>query len=203
MLMKRATTWGALLTLAVSASLTWAVAAQDRLPAGDLRFVNDVAQDGMAEVKLGQYAADHGTAAAVKDFGQRMVRDHTKANDELMALAKNKGVTPPADLGRHQAVVDRMTKLSGDGFDKSYASHMVGDHVAAIAMFRREAQNGQDADVKAWAAKTLPTLQEHLRMARDMATAVGAPVGGRRQGGAGAGASDSGANGANKGGVGK
>ena len=136
--------------------------------AADSQWVMKVAGDSMAEVELGKIAAEKASSPDVKKFAQRMVDDHTKANDELKTLAQNKNITLPTTLdATHKAHVDRMSKMSGEAFDKSYMRDMVADHQKAVTAFRTESTSGKDPDVKAWAAKTLPTLQEHLKMAQD------------------------------------
>jgi len=138
----------------------------NRLAAADNTFVTKAAEGGMAEVKLGDLAKDKASDAAVKSFGQQMVDDHTKANDELKSLASSKGITLPSDVNaKQQAEYDRLSKLSGAEFDKAYMRLMVSDHRTDVAEFRRESEHGADADVKAFAAKTLPTLEHHLQMA--------------------------------------
>jgi putative membrane protein len=142
--------------------------------AADEAFVMKVAKGGLAEVELGKLAADKGSNDAVKKFGQRMVDDHSKANDELAALAKTKNITLSAEIGpEEKALRDRLIKLSGPAFDQAYIKAMVSDHVKDVAEFRTESRTGKDPEVKAWAAKTLPTLEEHLRLARDTNGAVG------------------------------
>jgi len=132
----------------------------------DTNFATKAAQGGMAEVKLGQLAEQHAQNADVKAFGQRMVTDHTKANDELKAIAGRKGITLPSDIdAKDQATYDRLSKLNGAAFDKAYMRDMVSDHRTDVAEFRRESEHGTDADIKGFAAKTLPTLEEHLKMA--------------------------------------
>lgn len=135
---------------------------------GDQQFMMKAAQGGMAEVKLGQLAKDHASSQAVKDFGQTMVDDHTKAGDELKTLASQKNVTLPTSLSSEdQATLDRLSQLNGAAFDKAYMDDMVSDHRKDISEFQTEAASGTDPDVKAWASKTLPTLQHHLQMAQD------------------------------------
>ena len=142
--------------------------------AADEMFVMKVAKGGMAEVELGKLAAEKGSNDAVKKFGQRMADDHGKANDELATLAKSKNITMPTEIGpAEKALRDRLTKLSGPAFDQAYMKAMVSDHVKDIAEFRTESRSGKDPDVKAWATKTLPTLEEHLKLARDANGAVG------------------------------
>jgi putative membrane protein len=142
--------------------------------AGDEHFVMTVAKDGMAEVELGKVAADKASSGDVKKFAQRMVDDHSKANDDLKTLAQNKSITLPASVDATQkATMDRLSKLSGEAFDRAYMQEMLKDHRKAVDAFRMESKSGKDADVKAWAAKTLPTLEEHLKMAQDANRAVG------------------------------
>jgi putative membrane protein len=144
------------------------------LLAADDAFVMKVAKGGMAEVELGKLASEKATSDAVKKFGQRMADDHSKANDELKALATSKNVTLPSEIGpEHKALRDRLMKLSGPAFDQAYMKAMVSDHVKDVNEFKMEAKSGKDPEVKAWAAKTLPTLEEHLKMAREASGAVG------------------------------
>lgn len=104
-----------------------------------------------------------------------MVTDHSKANDELKQWAQQKNITLPTELdAKHKATRDRLAKLSGDAFDKAYMHEMLTDHREDVAAFKRESTSAKDADLKAWAGKTLPTLQEHLKLAQDTATKVGA-----------------------------
>jgi putative membrane protein len=133
----------------------------------DHSFVMDAAMGGMAEVELGQLATEKAQSEQVKQFAQRMVTDHGKANDELKSLAQSKNISLPTDSGaKHKATKDRLAKLSGSAFDRAYMQEMVADHRKDVSEFQREAKGGKDPDVKAWAAKTLPTLQEHMQMAQ-------------------------------------
>jgi putative membrane protein len=136
----------------------------------DQKFMMEAATAGMEEVELGRMAATKGSTDAVKQFGQRMVDDHSKANEELMQIASTKGVTLPTALDdKHKADIDKMSKLSGADFDRAYIKEAgVKDHDKAVKLFQGESTKGKDADVKAFADKTLPTVQEHLRMARDL-----------------------------------
>jgi putative membrane protein len=141
----------------------------------DKKFMMEAAQGGMAEVKLGQLAAKNAASADVKQFGQRMVTDHSKANTELMQLAKQKHVMLPKTVGpKHQSHAKHLASLHGAAFDKAYMSHMVKDHVEDTEAFEKASKSCKDSDLKAWAAKTLPTLQEHLTMAKETAGKVGA-----------------------------
>jgi len=163
-----------LTALAVSAMLGTSALAQTagtttakRLTASTT-FISKAAEGGMAEVELGKLAQQRGSNEAVKTFGKRMETDHSKINDELKTIAANKNVTWPTALNaKDQATMDRLSKLSGAEFDRAYMADMVRDHRADIAEFRREADHGTDPDVKNFAAKHLPTLQDHLRQAED------------------------------------
>jgi putative membrane protein len=139
----------------------------------DQRFAKDAASGGMAEVKLGQLAQEKGSNDAVKNFGQRMVTDHSKADDDLKAAASNANIDLPNQMSaKDQATYDRLSKLSGSAFDRAYARAMVTDHRQDIAQFRKEATNGENASIKNFASQTLPTLQEHLKFAQHMEKAV-------------------------------
>jgi putative membrane protein len=141
---------------------------------GDQHFVMEAATAGMAEVELGKLATVSATNDAVKTFGQRMVDDRTKANEELKTLAQSKNIPLPTAIdGKHKATHDRLAKLSGAQFEQAYMQAMVADHRQAVALFQKESQAGKDTDVKAWAAKTLPTLRDHLKQAQDADKAVG------------------------------
>jgi len=140
----------------------------------DETFVVKAARGGMAEVELGKLAVDKAASDEVKKFGQRMVDDHGKAGDELKTLAQNKHITLPTTIGpEEQALHDRLAKLSGAAFDRAYMQAMLTDHRKDVNEFRVEAKSGKDGDVKGWAAKTLPTLEEHLKLAQDANRAVG------------------------------
>lgn len=136
----------------------------------DRRFVREAAQGGLAEVELGKLATEKASSEEVKKFGQRMVDDHTKAGEELKSLASQKGITVPVQLSpKDKMTKDRLAKLSGEQFDKAYMTNMVKDHTQDVAEFQRESQSAKDSDVKEFAAKTLPTLQDHLRQAKELA----------------------------------
>ena len=133
----------------------------------DARFMRQAALSSMAEVEHGRLAAQNASSADVKQFAQRMVDDHSKANDELKTLASQKQVTLPTELDqKHRAMQDKLSKLQGAAFDKAYMAHMVTAHQQAVTLFQQESKGGKDPEAKSWAQKTLPTLQEHLKMAR-------------------------------------
>lgn len=128
-------------------------------------FWTNAAQGGMAEVELGKLAAGKAQNAEVKSFAQKMVTDHTKANDELKALATEKNITLPNGLdSAHQSMMTTLQNLSGAEFDREYVNGQVRDHEAAVQLFEKQADDDSDPDAKAFAAKTLPTLRMHLDM---------------------------------------
>jgi putative membrane protein len=125
-------------------------------------FMRDAAQANSAEIELGKLAGTNGQSADVKSFGKMMVDDHGKAGKEAEELAKKKNMTLPTDLGSHQSTVDKLKGLKGADFDKQYVDEMVNGHEKVVSMFEKEAANSSDPDVKAFAAKTLPTIRKHL-----------------------------------------
>ena len=133
-------------------------------------FLTEAASGGMMEVELGRIAKKNAASKAVKDFGEMMVRDHSNANAELKSLASKKNVTLPAALPeKQQKHVDDLSKKTGADFDKDYISMMVDDHKDDIDLFEKCSKNDkEDADVKAFAAKTLPTLRKHLESAQSI-----------------------------------
>jgi putative membrane protein len=161
-------------TPAAGESKPGAMAQSGKLAAADSKFVHDAAVGGMAEVEMGRLAAEKASSADVKQFGQRMVDDHGKANQELKGLASAKGVTVPASLdAAHKAAQEKLSKLTGAAFDRAYMEEMVKDHDKDVAAFRRASTTAADAELKAWAAKTLPTLEEHQKMSKSIHAKLG------------------------------
>lgn len=133
----------------------------------DANFMKEAAAGGLAEVQLGKIAADKASSKQVKDFGQRMQKDHGKANEALKKLAANKGVQLPTKLeGKHKSTVDRLSKLSGDEFDREYMRAMVEDHKETLEKFQREADKGKDPDVQKFASEHVPILKKHFELAQ-------------------------------------
>ncbi len=125
-------------------------------------FMSEAAQGGEAEVQLGNLALQKSQNADVRKFAQMMVDDHTKAGNELKELAKKKNVTLPAGIGSNKSTADKLQTLNGADFDKAYVEDMVSDHEKDVAEFQKQANSATDPDIKAFAAKTLPTLKKHL-----------------------------------------
>ena len=150
-----------------NANATSEPASTSAMSSRDQKFIMDTAMGGLMEVELGRWAAQKGTSPEVKQFGRRMVDDHSRANTELTQLASTKGVTLPTQLDeKHQNNVSKITRLNGADFDRAFSKMMLKDHEKAVSDFEKQSTNGEDAELKAFAAKTLPTLQEHLQMAR-------------------------------------
>jgi putative membrane protein len=140
----------------------------------DTEFVREAAIGGMTEVELGRLAVQKSSNDKVKEFGQKMIDDHSKANDKLKSIAAKDSITIPSDLDvKHRATVNRFSKMSGTEFDRVYARDMVADHEADVASFEKEAAKGSNPDLKSFASETLPTLREHLRIAKDNETTLG------------------------------
>jgi putative membrane protein len=136
----------------------------------DSTFVKKAARGGLAEVELGQLATQKASSEDVKKFGQRMVDDHSKANEQLKQVAAEKHIDLPQDLNaKDKATKARLEKLSGEQFDKAYMKNMVKDHQTDVAEFERESKMGRDPEVKSFAEQTLPTLKEHLKEAQKIA----------------------------------
>jgi putative membrane protein len=133
----------------------------------DSKFITMAAQGGLAEVQMGQLAQQKASDPAVKQLGQRLVQDHTKANDQLKSIAQQQGVTLPTEpSAADQQALKKFEGLSGSQFDQQFVAHAIKDHQKDIALFQKESQNGKDDSVKQFAQQTLPTLQEHLQMAQ-------------------------------------
>lgn len=133
----------------------------------DSEFAVAAADGGMLEVKLGELAATNASSQKVKDFGKEMVKDHSKANDELKALAQQKNISLPTVLSDDkQKDYDDLAKKTGKDFDKAYAAYMVDDHEEDIKEFEKAAKDSKDADLKTWAEGKVPALQHHLEMAK-------------------------------------
>ncbi len=133
----------------------------------ETKFAVKTADNGMLEVQLSEYAAKNATSKKVKDLAKNMVKDHTAANKELMAMAATKNITLPAALGEsNQKTYNDITKKTGTDFDKAYVEQIVSGHKDAISDFESQAKDSKDADIKAWAGKTLPALIHHLDMAK-------------------------------------
>lgn len=153
--------------------------AANQIADSDRDFITEAASGGQMEVELGRIATKNAAAKRVKEFGQRMVTDHGKADAQLKQIAAKKGVTLPAKPAEdHHAKMEELSRLKGEEFDRAYMQEMVDDHEHDVDAFREASKEAKDPDVKSFAAKTLPTLEAHLRMAKDVAGEVGATTSG-------------------------
>jgi putative membrane protein len=170
--MQRIMTVVGLITLSLGVWLAPIAVAQDPKQAShsDQMFVQQASSGGLAEVRAGQLATERAASAEVKQFGQQMVTDHTKANQELTTLAQAKQLPVATALDpKHQAMAEQLATLHGAEFDRAYLAGQVADHEQTVTLFTTQATEGHDAELKAFATKTLPTLQEHLRLVRALA----------------------------------
>jgi putative membrane protein len=134
----------------------------------DKTFVTKASQGGMTEVEAGKLAQEKASSQDVKDFGAMMVKDHTQNDDDLMALAKTKGLTPSTDLDlMHKAMIDKLNMSSGADFDKAYIKNQVAGHKSMLKLMQKE-ESSTDPDLKAFATKTADTVQMHLSKAEDL-----------------------------------
>ena len=145
-------------------------AAARKAPVSDPLFAAAAASGGLAEVSLSQLGLKKATSEDLKQFSQRMIDEHSKVNAELMSLAKGKGMTlPRAPDSRATFCAESLAGLSGEEFDRCYAKAQLLAHMDAEAAFEAEAERGADPEVKAFAAKTLPHIQEHLKTIKPIA----------------------------------
>jgi putative membrane protein len=148
-------------------------AARGKQSASDRVFMLKAAEGAMAEVELGQLATQKASSPEVKQFGQRMVDDHSKAGDQLKQIASQEGVKLPNTLNaKHAATKSRLEKLSGEAFDRAYIQNMVAYHTKDVGAFKREARAGRDPELKNFASQTAPTIEDHLKQAQGIAPQV-------------------------------
>jgi putative membrane protein len=132
----------------------------------DTEFAVEAADGGMLEVQLAELAQTKSSNKSVKDMAKMIKDDHSKANDELKALAEQKSITLPTALSdEKQKKYDKMAEKNGSDFDKEYSSFMVKDHKEDIDKFKEAASSSKDPDIKEWAAGKVAALERHLQMA--------------------------------------
>ena len=168
--------------------ITWAIAAMAgslalaqsaRDPAGtsrmtgnssaDAAFIKKLARGDLAEVDAGRLASQKSENQGVKNFGQEMVTDHSKNNTELKSVATSNGIQMPETIGKeHAAEKSKLESASGGAFDKQYIAAQVRDHEKTVQLLQHEISQGQDPAVKDFARKTLPVVQHHLAMAKEL-----------------------------------
>ena len=139
----------------------------------DKEFISKAGMGGLAEVQMGNLALQKASSNDVRQFAQRMVSEHSAANEELNQLATVKGTALPTELdSAHKGMLDHLTSLTGAEFDKAYMQHMVEDHQKDVSEFEKASTSAGDSDLKTWANKTLPVLQDHLKTAQTVAKKV-------------------------------
>lgn len=157
---------GKIASIFAAAAMLGALPALAAVSSADKNFAEKAAEGGLAEVQMGQLALQKAASPQVKDFAQRMVTDHTKANQDLTQLAKSEKLNLPTQVNtKDKNDADRLSGLSGSAFDAAYMQHMVQDHQQTVAEFQKQARSGSDPQLKSFAQKYLPVLQQHLQMA--------------------------------------
>jgi len=159
--------------LAASLGLTWAGAEEKNKEKTKLldpeAFVKQVGYINYGEIAAGMLATQRSTRQDVRAYGMKLVKDHTKANQDLLPLAaKNKWVLAGSADTKHQAIGEKLSRLQGADFDREFLSHMIMGHKEAIRMFEAQSKEGKDADVKSLVQTMLPTLREHLKEAEKL-----------------------------------
>ncbi len=158
-----------LLVLAPIAFSAAGASAANQLSSSDRTFAHEAAQANMAEIAEAKVAENKATEESVKQFAATMISDHGQANDELKSIASSEGITLPSSPNKMQEREDsRLKSGSSSSFDKDYITHQITDHEKTIALFQKEASNGENPALKSYAQKTLPTLQHHLQMAQSL-----------------------------------
>jgi putative membrane protein len=161
-----------------SPALAQSQTGQAELAQQDLEFAKEAAAGGLKEVALGELAQEQAKSEEVGRFGQRMVQDHGQANQKLMAIVEQKDIQLPQELPEDaQQKYQELQQLSDAEFDEAYMDEMVKDHEKDVALFEQQAQSGEDPDLRAFAEETLPTLREHLELAREVQSQITAARG--------------------------
>jgi len=136
----------------------------------DATFVLKASESDLAEIELAKLAMKQSSNTRVREFAARMIKGHTKSSEELAPLAKKHGFALAKEVNSmHKEVCEKLKKTSGADFDREYMSGQVKAHQTAVKLFTQQSKSGQNADLRAFASKTLPTIEEHLKMAQDLA----------------------------------
>ena len=148
---------------------TTSTSSTSRKGSKDAMFIREAAAGNLAEIKMGRIGLDKASSPEVKQFAQRLVDDHTKANDQLSTLAQQKQVTLPTEpMAKEQKKATQLQSLSGAAFDKAWTNDMVMDHKKDVAKYAKESTQAKDTDVRQYASTTLPVLKTHLQMAEQI-----------------------------------
>ena len=141
-----------------------ALADETSLEPGDQFFLRQASKGGHLEVSLAELAAGRSENPVIQDVAIKLLEDHRRANERVKAFAERRQLTLPTELGKHQLDVDRLAQLSGPDFGKAYLKEMIEHHEQAVATFQRQAEEGADPHIRAWAAELVTTLRGHLQM---------------------------------------
>ncbi|MBP2308176.1 DUF4142 domain-containing protein [Azospirillum melinis] len=170
------------LSLAQTPAPAKTVTEKGQLAQQDMTFAEKAAISDMFEIQAGKLAQDQAKEQGVKQFGSHMVADHTKTSDAMKTMAREKSMTLPTKLdSEHQQKLDKLRGLKGDQFDSAYLQGQMDAHQTAVTLFRQQAENGKDADLRRFAEQSLPTLEQHLRQVRDLRPNVASAAGGAAQ----------------------
>jgi len=143
-------------------------ASQNRNDTADFQFVQEMMTGGQKEVELGQLAQSKASSAAVKEFGQMMVRDHSQAASELKQAASQQNINAGPETDKVQSAKDQFADKTGAEFDRAYMDAMVDDHQHDVSMLQEKTNGTAGEPIKAWASKTLPVVQQHLSRAQEI-----------------------------------
>jgi len=155
---------------------------KDKKALDDKTFVMKAASGNMHEVKLGEMASKKGTATEVKEFGRRMVKDHTKSLGDLRKAAKAAGIDVPDKMSKHhQDHVARFEKMDAKGFDAAYVRHMIHDHEEDVALFEQASKDVKNSDLRKYADQTLPVIRDHLNTIKKVGDTLGVKGGDKRK----------------------
>jgi putative membrane protein len=147
----------------------FSAADDEKKEGGDKHFMKKASAAGLAEVNLSNLAVRRASDPAVREFAQRMIDNHMRLNQELLNLANKQQLTAARTMDdKHSKLLDKLAKLEGAEFDREYMDAIVKDHEEAVKLFEKESKEGQDETLKSMAGKLLPTLKEHLKIARDI-----------------------------------
>lgn len=170
--MKRTLTAGAVLAALCGLGLAQLGRADDKNDSRpeDQHFVKKVSAADLAEISLGRLAMQRASNPEVRNFGQKMVQDHTKSSSDLLAILNRKGLQASLQMeDKAREMFDKLAKMNGPDFDRAYTKHMVKDHEEAVQLFTKASKNCKDEDLKTFAARTLPVIQQHFDMAKRLA----------------------------------
>jgi putative membrane protein len=159
-----------LLALTGGLWMAWSAFAQaPQLGEVDKAFVKAAASGGQAEIQLGKLGASRANREAVQEFARRLEKEHTEANTQLLKILNSQGIDVSRDMEPYLSAAKHLESLQGEAFDRAFLEHIIKEHEEAIAHYSKEANEGQNPQLKSFASEMLPSLREHLRRARELA----------------------------------